>query len=84
MGISQHTTGTDNARCLIAMCSITGNVGRQGTGLHPLRGQNNVQGASDAGLIPMFYPDYQLVTLDDAREKLRGRVGRASSTASAA
>ena len=51
------------------MCSITGNVGRQGTGLHPLRGQNNVQGASDAGLIPMFYPDYQLVTLDDAREK---------------
>ena len=69
MGISQHTTGTDNARCLIAMCSITGNVGRQGTGLHPLRGQNNVQGASDAGLIPMFYPDYQLVTRDDTRER---------------
>src|SRR5689334_3774169 len=59
MGISQHTTGTDNARCLIAMCAITGNVGRQGTGLHPLRGQNNVQGASDMGLIPMFYPDYK-------------------------
>jgi formate dehydrogenase major subunit len=59
MGISQHTTGTDNARCLIALCSITGQVGRPGTGLHPLRGQNNVQGASDAGLIPMFYPDYQ-------------------------
>jgi len=59
MGISQHTTGTDNARCLIAMCAITGNVGRPGTGLHPLRGQNNVQGASDMGLIPMFYPDYQ-------------------------
>jgi formate dehydrogenase major subunit len=67
MGISQHTTGTDNARCLIAMCAITGNVGRQGTGLHPLRGQNNVQGASDAGLVPMFYPDYQLVTDEDAR-----------------
>jgi formate dehydrogenase major subunit len=62
MGISQHTTGTDNARCLIALCSITGQVGRPGTGLHPLRGQNNVQGASDAGLIPMFYPDYQGVT----------------------
>jgi formate dehydrogenase major subunit len=59
MGISQHTTGTDNARCLIAMCSITGNVGKPGTGLHPLRGQNNVQGASDMGLIPMFYPDYK-------------------------
>lgn len=64
MGISQHTTGTDNARCLIALCSITGQVGRPGTGLHPLRGQNNVQGASDAGLIPMFYPNYQGV--DDA------------------
>jgi formate dehydrogenase major subunit len=59
MGISQHTTGTDNARCLIALCSITGNVGKQGAGLHPLRGQNNVQGASDMGLIPMYYPNYQ-------------------------
>jgi formate dehydrogenase major subunit len=59
MGISQHTTGTDNARCLIAMCAITGNVGKPGAGLHPLRGQNNVQGSSDMGLIPMFYPDYQ-------------------------
>ena len=61
MGISQHTSGTDNARCLISLCLITGNVGRPGTGLHPLRGQNNVQGASDAGLIPMVYPDYQPV-----------------------
>jgi formate dehydrogenase major subunit len=76
MGISQHTTGTDNARCLIALCSITGQVGRQGTGLHPLRGQNNVQGASDAGLIPMFYPDYQLVTLDEARERFEAAWGR--------
>ncbi len=59
MGISQHTTGTDNARCLIAMCAITGNIGKPGSGLHPLRGQNNVQGASDMGLIPMFYPDYK-------------------------
>jgi len=67
MGISQHTTGTDNARCLIALCSITGNVGRPGTGLHPLRGQNNVQGASDAGLIPMFYPDYQGVDAEKTR-----------------
>jgi formate dehydrogenase major subunit len=61
MGISQHSTGTDNARCLIALCLATGNVGRPGTGLHPLRGQNNVQGASDAGLIPMVFPDYQSV-----------------------
>jgi formate dehydrogenase major subunit len=69
MGISQHTTGTDNARCLIAMCSITGNVGRPGTGLHPLRGQNNVQGASDVGLIPMFYPDYQRAADDRVRSR---------------
>src|SRR5690242_2113128 len=61
MGISQHTHGTDNARCLIALALITGQVGRPGTGLHPLRGQNNVQGASDAGLIPMFFPDYRSV-----------------------
>jgi formate dehydrogenase major subunit len=61
MGVSQHTHGTDNARCLIALALITGQVGRPGTGLHPLRGQNNVQGASDAGLIPMFYPDYKSV-----------------------
>ena len=61
MGISQHTHGTDNARCLIALALVTGQTGRPGTGLHPLRGQNNVQGASDAGLIPMFYPDYRSV-----------------------
>lgn len=61
MGISQHIHGTDNARCLIALALLTGQVGRPGTGLHPLRGQNNVQGASDAGLIPMLYPDYQPV-----------------------
>jgi formate dehydrogenase major subunit len=69
MGISQHTTGTDNARCLIAMCAITGNVGRPGSGLHPLRGQNNVQGASDMGLIPMFYPDYQRAAEPAVRER---------------
>ncbi|MDQ4061050.1 MAG: formate dehydrogenase subunit alpha [Pseudomonadota bacterium] len=61
MGVSQHIHGTDNARCLIALALVTGQVGRPGTGLHPLRGQNNVQGASDAGLIPMFYPDYKPV-----------------------
>ncbi|MCC6558970.1 MAG: formate dehydrogenase subunit alpha [Polyangiaceae bacterium] len=69
MGISQHTHGTDNARCLIALCLLTGNCGRPGTGLHPLRGQNNVQGASDAGLIPMMYPDYQRVTDPAARAR---------------
>src|SRR5262245_10049063 len=61
MGISQHVHGTDNARCLIALVSITGQIGKPGSGLHPLRGQNNVQGASDAGLIPMMLPNYQRV-----------------------
>ncbi|HLQ89105.1 MAG TPA: formate dehydrogenase subunit alpha [Xanthobacteraceae bacterium] len=69
MGVSQHTHGTDNARCLIALSLITGQIGRPGTGLHPLRGQNNVQGASDAGLIPMFLPDYRSVENIDIRTK---------------
>ena len=68
MGVSQHVHGTDNARCLIAMALTTGQIGRPGTGLHPLRGQNNVQGASDAGLIPMLLPDYQPVGRIDLRE----------------
>jgi formate dehydrogenase major subunit len=67
MGISQHVHGTDNARCLIALALTTGQIGRKGTGLHPLRGQNNVQGASDAGLIPMVYPDYQSVEKAEVR-----------------
>jgi len=70
MGISQHVHGTDNARCLIALSMITGQIGRPGTGLHPLRGQNNVQGASDAGLIPMMLPDYHRVDDDAARARI--------------
>ena len=69
MGVSQHIHGTDNSRCLISLALMTGNVGRSGTGLHPLRGQNNVQGASDAGLIPMFLPDMQTVTDDGVRSR---------------
>lgn len=68
MGVSQHIHGTDNSRCLISLALMTGQIGRPGTGLHPLRGQNNVQGASDAGLVPMFLPDYQTVTDDGVRE----------------
>jgi formate dehydrogenase major subunit len=67
MGVSQHIHGTDNSRCLISLALMCGQVGRPGTGLHPLRGQNNVQGASDAGLIPMFLPDYQSVTDEGVR-----------------
>ena len=75
MGISQHVYGTNNARCLIALALLTGNVGRPGSGLHPLRGQNNVQGASDAGLIPMMYPDYQPVDDPEVRARFESAWG---------
>ena len=69
MGVSQHIHGTDNARCLIALSMMTGQIGKPGTGLHPLRGQNNVQGASDVGLIPMVFPDYQRVDNPEAHAR---------------
>ncbi|HVL87044.1 MAG TPA: molybdopterin-dependent oxidoreductase, partial [Candidatus Thermoplasmatota archaeon] len=69
MGVSQHTTGSDNSFCLINLALVTGNVGRRGTGLNPLRGQNNVQGASDMGSIPMYYPGYQRA--DDPAVRLK-------------
>ncbi|WP_025917613.1 formate dehydrogenase subunit alpha [Herminiimonas sp. CN] len=77
MGISQHVHGTDNARCLIALALMTGQIGRPGTGLHPLRGQNNVQGASDAGLIPMMYPNYLRVDDPAAQQKFEQYWGTA-------
>jgi formate dehydrogenase major subunit len=77
MGISQHVHGTDNARCLIALTLMTGQIGRPGTGLHPLRGQNNVQGASDSGLIPMMYPDYQRVDNVEANKRFEKLWGKA-------
>ena len=76
MGMSQHVHGTDNCRCIISMALMTGNIGRPGTGLHPLRGQNNVQGASDAGLIPMSYPDYRPVASEAARLHYEAAWGR--------
>ncbi|GGB46433.1 formate dehydrogenase subunit alpha [Roseibium aquae] len=76
MGVSQHVHGTDNVRCLIAMALTTGQIGRPGTGLHPLRGQNNVQGASDAGLIPMVFPDYRSVENPDIRAEFEDAWGR--------
>lgn len=80
MGVSQHVHGTDNARCLIALSLVTGQIGRPGTGLHPLRGQNNVQGASDAGLIPMMLPDYQHVSKPEVRARFESAWGLASGT----
>lgn len=76
MGISQHVKGTDNARALISLCLMTGNIGRRGTGLHPLRGQNNVQGASDVGLIPRYYPGYQPVTDREVRRRFESAWGK--------
>lgn len=75
MGISQHVHGTDNARCLISLALMCGQVGREGTGLHPLRGQNNVQGASDAGLIPMVFPDYAKVGIAENRARFEALWG---------
>ena len=83
MGISQHTHGTDNARCLIALALVTGQIGRPGTGLHPLRGQNNVQGASDAGLIPMVFPDYSRSRIPRPRARYRDISGARRSIPSA-
>ena len=80
MGISQHVHGTDNARCLIALTLMTGQIGRPGTGLHPLRGQNNVQGASDAGLIPMMFPDYQRVDNPEANARFEKYWGQKLDT----
>jgi formate dehydrogenase alpha subunit len=65
LGIPEHSHGTDNAMSLIHLALLTGHIGRQGTGLNPLRGQNNVQGASDSGAMPWHYPGYQRVD-DDA------------------
>ncbi len=61
MGITQHTTGTDNVLSLANLSMLTGNVGKESTGVNPLRGQNNVQGACDLGALPNVYPGYQSV-----------------------
>ena len=75
MGITQHTCGTDNVKSLANLALMTGNLGKPGTGLNPLRGQNNVQGASDMACAPVFLPGYQRVDNEEARlrfEKLWG------------
>ena len=69
LGIPEHSHGTDNAMSLIHLALLTGHIGRRGTGLNPLRGQNNVQGASDAGAMPWHYPGYQRVDDDAAARK---------------
>ena len=71
LGIPEHTHGTENAMALIHLALLTGHIGREGTGLNPLRGQNNVQGASDAGAMPWDYPGYQKVEDPAIVEKFR-------------
>ena len=70
MGITQHTTGRDNVLSCANLAMLTGNVGRPSTGVNPLRGQNNVQGACDLGGLPNVYSGYQAVTLESARLKM--------------
>ena len=69
MGITQHTTGVDNVKSLANLAMLTGHIGREATGVNPLRGQNNVQGACDMGGLPNVYPAYQPVTVPDNQKK---------------
>ncbi len=75
MGITQHTTGTDNVLSTSNLAMLTGNIGRPGTGVNPLRGQNNVQGACDMGALPVVYSGYQSVAVDEIRQKMESLWG---------
>jgi len=69
MGITQHTTGTDNVKAIANLAMLTGNLGKPSAGVNPLRGQSNVQGACDMGCLPDVYTGYQKVALEDTRSK---------------
>lgn len=79
MGITQHITGTDNVMTLANLAMLTGNVGRENTGVNPLRGQNNVQGSCDMGGLPNVYPGYQSITDPQLQSKFAQAWGQASS-----
>ena len=76
MGITQHTTGTDNVLSLANLAMLTGNVGAESTGVNPLRGQNNVQGACDLGALPNVYPGYQSVEDSQIQAKFESAWGK--------
>ena len=76
MGITQHTTGTDNVLSLANLAMLTGNVGKESAGVNPLRGQNNVQGACDLGALPNVYPGYQSVEDEKIRAKFEKAWGK--------
>ena len=84
MGITQHTHGTDNVKSLANLAMLTGNIGRESTGVNPLRGQNNVQGACDLGGLPNVFTGYQPVTSLDVVVPSSRRPGRPSWTTSPA
>lgn len=75
LGITEHTHGTDNVYCLANLVLMTGHLGVRAAGMNPLRGQNNVQGANDAGATPIYYPGYQSVTDDSVRKKFESAWG---------
>ncbi len=79
MGITQHACGTDNVRAVANLVTLTGNIGREFTGVNPLRGQNNVQGSSDAACLPNVFPGYQRVDLPEIRQKFETAWGVALS-----
>jgi len=81
MGITQHTHGTDNVLSLANLAMLTGSIGRPSSGVNPLRGQNNVQGACDLGALPNVYPGYQPVTDPEVRGKFERAWGRPLSDA---
>ncbi len=80
MGITEHTCGTDNVRTIANLAMLTGHVGRESTGVNPLRGQNNVQGACDVGTMPTCYPGYQSVTDEEITRKFSNAYGTELST----
>ncbi len=75
MGITQHTSGTDNVLALAGLATLTGNLGKRGGGVNPLRGQNNVQGACDTGALPNVFPGYQPVSSPEANKKFSEAYG---------
>jgi formate dehydrogenase (coenzyme F420) alpha subunit len=75
MGVTQHKHGTDNVKSLSNLALLTGNMGKKGAGVNPLRGQNNVQGACDMGGLPLFFPGYQKLVLDPVRDKIESKWG---------
>ncbi len=79
MGITQHTHGTDNVMAIANLAMLTGNIGKPGTGVNPLRGQNNVQGACDVGALPDVYPGYQSVESQEMHNKFEAAWGNAPS-----